>query len=164
MRKETIHSQDEIAIVDEATIDRLVARLTAQDLDKAALCLHRNPDDGVHEILSVFGRRFYAPPHRHPHKSETKTILRGRLLIVVFDTEGQIRQRIVLGDPATGIRVARLERNIYHTNLPLDDVVVFVETCTGPFRGPADSEFAPWAPLETDPQAAVYKQMLEAGV
>ncbi|MCE9616099.1 MAG: WbuC family cupin fold metalloprotein [Lentisphaerae bacterium] len=163
MRKDMQHNRDAIGVVDEVIIDRMVDRLVRQDLDKAALCLHRSPDDGVHEMLNVFGRRFYAPPHRHPLKSETKTILRGRLLIVVFDDAGQITRRIILGDPATRIRIVRLEKNLYHTNLPLDEIVVFLETTTGPYLGPDDSDFASWAPCETDPQAAAYKRRLEEG-
>ena len=63
-------------------------------MDKIALCLHRTPQDFVHEILNVFTREFYVRPHRHPRKSETKAILRGRLLIVLFDDDGHVRRRV----------------------------------------------------------------------
>lgn len=163
IRKEMQHSRDAIAVVDDAMIDGMVTRLTTLGLHKCALCLHHDPRDPVHEMLNVFSRGFYAAPHRHPSKCETKTILRGRLLVVLFDEAGRVSRRITLGDPATGIRCVRLEANIYHTNLPLDDIVVFLETTSGPYLGPEGSEFAPWAPNETDAGAAAYKRELEDG-
>jgi cupin fold WbuC family metalloprotein len=141
--------------VDEATIAMLVAAAGDEPRRRARLNLHNNDDDLLHEMIIAFRKDSLNLPHRHVGKSESMHVMRGRVDIVVFDDEGAEIRRIRLYGPEFKVgehrpSVFRMSAPLWHTVIPLDEVVVVHETTNGPFRAGKNMEVPPWAPSELD--------------
>ena len=149
-----------------------VVRVTATDLAavrdrgvhsprrRARLCAHPDPADPLHEMLICLARGTYVRPHRHAGKSESFHIIEGELDVVLFRHGGAVHEVIPMGPYQSGkVFFYRLTEPCYHTVLVNTPHVLFHETTNGPFN-PADTEFAPWAPPEGDPQAAEFMSRL----
>lgn len=115
------------------------------------MCLHNDLRDNVHEMLQVFKKHEYVRPHFHPKKTETKIILEGKLLLVIYDVDGKKLDQFVMSREQNSIFNCRLDKNVIHTNIPLTDVV-FYEIISGPYLGNEDSVFPEWTYPNEDRQ------------
>ncbi|HUI07371.1 MAG TPA: WbuC family cupin fold metalloprotein [Verrucomicrobiae bacterium] len=150
---EVLYAEDPIVQVDREDIEFLVKRAFGNPRKRIRLCAHKNVGDPLHEMLIVHARDCYVRPHKHAAKSESFHIVRGAVDIVLFDEAARIIEVVPMGDYSTGRKFFyRLADPYYHTLLIHSDYVVFHEITNGPFDR-ADTIFAPWAPVETDPVA-----------
>ena len=137
--------QDIIEVLPEQ-LESLKKAAGAAPLRRARLCLHPNEHDPVHEMVIVMFRDSYNGPHRHRDKSESFHVIEGRLVVVLFDDQGNVTRRIRLGPPGSGETfLYRLPKNRWHTIVPLTEYIIIHEATTGPFA-PGQVEFASWAP------------------
>lgn len=135
---------------------------------RARLCAHQSADDPIHEMLIALVKESYIPPHKHLGKSESFHMIEGSLIVIVFDDSGIPIEYISLASPGSADAEGqalyyRLSKPMYHTVIPMSDVVVFHETTNGPFRR-GDTVFAEWAPCEQDDvqiQRAYISQLLK---
>ena len=135
---------------------------------------HSGPSDNPHRFLNVFLQGSYVAPHRHhaPPKAEAFIVLEGYVAIFCFEPDGRVRSRHLLGcgpvpgplprglaklEAARGIDIAP---GIWHTITAVTPVAVCFEVKPGPWEPGADKEFAAWAPLEGDPAAQRYLDLL----
>ncbi len=130
-------------------------------LKRARYCLHRNPDDSIHEMIIAMRKDTYVHPHRHHRKSESFHIIEGEVLVIFFDNAGQVTQRLYLGECRSGRPFyCRINCAWWHMVIPLTPYVVIHETTAGPFN-PDDADKAPWAPDGSDPgQVGRYLQVI----
>ena len=153
-----------------------VVRLTARDVaevvargvrsprGRARLCAHAGPADPLHEMLICLAHSTYVRPHRHAGKSESFHVIEGELDVVVFEESGGIREVIPLGSYESGkVFFYRLAEPLFHTVLVNTPHALIHETTNGPFDL-AGTEFAPWAPPESDPAAGVFAAHLRRAV
>lgn len=146
--KEYLHVNDNrILRIDKNYIEHLKLLAQKDISGKCMMCLHNDIRDHVHEMVNVYPKGTYVRPHSHPVKIETKTVIEGELLVVIFDDAGEIVDDFVM--ERNGIFTSRLEKGIIHADIPLTDVV-FHEVKTGPFVGKDDSIFPEWAPYPDD--------------
>jgi cupin fold WbuC family metalloprotein len=143
------------------TLDRaLIADLIARAEDSGGdlrLCLHQGPEENFHDMIIVQHGGGYYRPHRHLDKGETWHMLHGRMGVFVFDETGAVTDAKILSPDANFLyRVGNAQ---YHTLVPLTSIVAYHESKPGPFMGPGDSLFAPWAPDGSD--AAIVSTYLE---
>ncbi len=125
---------------------------------RARICAHRSADDQVHEMLIALAATSYVRPHKHLDKSESYHLIFGRADLVLFEDDGRLKERIELGDFASGASFfARVTSPVYHCIVVWSDLVVFHETTNGPFDRRQTVE-APWAPIEDDTLAAARYQ------
>jgi cupin fold WbuC family metalloprotein len=138
--------------VDDATIDMLIEASGTEPKRRARLNLHNSDDDLLHEMIIAFRKDSLNMPHRHVGKSESMHVIVGRVLVVMFDDAGNETRRIRLGAPKwSGIpTVFRMAAPLWHTVIPIDDVVVVHETTNGPFIAGKNMEIPPWAPPESE--------------
>lgn len=150
--KSYIHvNDDKILKIDNEFIESLKLLAKKDVSGKCTMCLHNDIRDYVHEMIDVYPKGIYVRPHFHPIKIETKTIIEGKLLVVIFDADGEISDKIIM--EKSGIFTVRLDKGIIHMDIPLTDVV-FHEIKTGPFTGNNDSVFPEWAPISNDEETA----------
>ena len=154
-----------------------IVRVTCQDIDvikqlasktprrRSRLCAHRSSDDLLHEMLILLDRATYVRPHKHQNKSESFHVMEGTLDVVIFNDGGTIIDVIPMGDYASGrVFFYRLADPYFHTVMPRSEIAIIHETTNGPFHR-ADTEFADFAPLESDADAArVYVEKLRKDV
>lgn len=144
----------DVVTITEQQIRELCAIARGTPLRRARYCLHRDVEDGVHEMVIALARESYIRPHRHPGKSESFHVLQGQLEVVVFSDDGEVSRRVRLdADGSWGARLYRMNRPLWHGVLVHSDVAVIHETTLGPFV-PGDCEFAAWAPDGGDAAAA----------
>lgn len=129
--------------IDKGYIDYLKSLALKNSDGKCTMCLHNDTREHVHEMLNVYAGKSYIRPHSHPFKTETKIMIEGKLLVVIFEETGEITDRFIM--ERDGIFTFRMDKGIIHTNIPLTDVV-FHEVITGPFVGKDDNIFPEWAP------------------
>ena len=129
---------------------------------RSRLCAHSDAADAVHEMLICLHHETYIRPHRH-FKAESIHFIEGCCELVLFDDSGQITRVIPLdsADNTTAPLFVRLAQPVYHTLVILSEYVLFHESTRGPFDR-ADTEFAAWAPDESDKSAVdAYLDVLE---
>lgn len=151
MHNEVIYNTEDIFLLDHKLIAYLIDCARTNERKTARICIHKNIDEELHQMIIVHHRGNYVRPHKHPAKTESFHLIQGRLLLCIFDARGKILNKIVLEDKGKQATiVSRLEKNIYHTVLALSEIVVFHEITNGPFIGIGDSEFPDWAPALDD--------------
>ncbi|MEQ8152378.1 MAG: WbuC family cupin fold metalloprotein [Smithellaceae bacterium] len=82
-------------------------------------------------------------------KDETLVVIRGRIGIIIFDVDGNIKENVLL-EPTGGIMMINIPHEIFHTDVSLEEGTVFFEAKAGPFIPLAPEERANWAPKEND--------------
>jgi cupin fold WbuC family metalloprotein len=151
-----------------ATVQLITPELLQRVLDQARQSARRRMNynfhptlsDNPHRFLNVMLRGTYIAPHRHldPPKSESFLVLEGRVAFFIFHDDGTIAGRHLLGAGAgLGIDISP---GVWHTLAVLTDHAICYEVKPGPYFPASDKSFAPWAPRESDPQAAAYLQSL----
>ena len=153
-----------VQLIDEALLDATIARARLAPRGRINHNFHSELSANPSRFLNAWTRGSYAAPHRHllVPKPESFLMLRGEMVLFLFDDAGAVTQHFVLGrGGAIGIDVAP---GLWHTVAVLSDTAVCFEVKPGPYDAATDKEFAPWAPREGDPQAAEYLKRLLASV
>lgn len=142
--KEYIYVNDQQLLkIDNAYIRRLKGKAESMCYSRLTMCLHNDVREHVHEMIQIFNKHEYVRPHYHPQKTETKVILEGKLLVVIYGTDGQKLDQFVMSREEDDIFMCRMDKGIIHTNIPLTDVI-FQEITSGPYVGHDDSIFPSW--------------------
>jgi cupin fold WbuC family metalloprotein len=141
--------------VDRELVAALEAESERNGRCNARVCLHDSPEHNFHEMIILERPGFYFPPHRHRAKGETCHIIRGKLGVFVFDGTGALINKSVLDSSSGDNVIFRVGNDQWHVVLALTDPTIYHEGKPGPFLGPGDSEFAPWAPNRDD-RAAMF--------
>jgi len=144
-----------IQLIDRELIDRIAHSAEGTVRRRLNHNFHSGPNDNPHRFLNVLLRGTYVRPHRHidPPKSETFVVLEGRAAVLIFNEDGSIASRHVLGEDTLGID---LSSGLWHTIVALTDRAICFEVKPGPWQPATDKEFAPWAPAEGDPGVSDY--------
>lgn len=110
---------------------------------------HQTLEENPNRFLNVMVKGTYFTPHRHadPPKPETILVLKGRVLFIIFDDQGEITHVYRLGE--NGEIGVDMPPGVWHTMIVLSDTAVCFEVKPGPYSMASDKEFAPWAPRET---------------
>ena len=79
-------------------------------------------------------------PHKHLKKGETYHLIKGKIACVIFNNNGKIRSVFKLNPND----IFRTPINVYHTQVPLTEYVIYHEAALGPFKK-GNSVFPEWA-------------------
>ena len=147
---EVLYSMDEIAWFSDFDIVDLKKRASRNLRNRVRVCVHRSPQQLVHEMLIIHGQSCYIRPHKHPKYFESMIVLEGHASVFLFDDDGNVTKRVEVGPPSSGnIFYQNMPPNVYHSMVIKSDYLVFLEVTQGPFvRG--SSVFPQWAPLAKD--------------
>ncbi|MCU7834984.1 MAG: WbuC family cupin fold metalloprotein [gamma proteobacterium symbiont of Taylorina sp.] len=118
--------------------------------NKARICTHLDINASVHEMLIAHKKGNYIPPHRHPNKAESLSVIEGRAIFFIFSLEGEIKQAIPV-NTKEGTRYLRINKDFYHTLLIESDYFVYHEVAQGPFNE-FSLQIADWSPSLNDPK------------
>ncbi len=150
---EILFNQEDVFVVTPRLVADLKQRALASPRRRARVCLHRTTDHPTQEMLIVFHRESFMPPHRHPQgKSESYHLVEGSMRVFLFDDDGRMLRSLAL--EAGKDFLYRLSAPLWHMPVPTSEWLVYHEVYSGPFIKTEDVEFAPWAPPEPSPAAA----------
>ncbi|MBF0156823.1 MAG: cupin fold metalloprotein, WbuC family [Magnetococcales bacterium] len=145
-------------LVDAAMLSRLKSAAEIAPLGRARLCLHRDHDDPVQEMIIVHTRRSWDRPHRHRRKSISIMLLEGRLRLPLFADDGQVITCLELGTMTSALPfMTRFSEGEWYACVPVTEPVVIYEALTGPFRKGEDF-YPDWAPEEGPELAALLRR------
>ena len=157
------YSQDKVFTLSGEMIEFLL--LSAENNAEgrqSRLCTHFNHDNLLHEMIIVHLKGNYIPPHKHANKIESFHIIKGKLAVVLFSNDGEIKE-IVLLDANNGNLYYRLSESLFHTVVPLSDYIVFHEVTNGPFK--KEDMFLPeWAPKKGDKSISRFQDGLNNAI
>lgn len=106
---------------------------------------HPELSDPVQRLAIAMEPGTYVRPHRHPHTFELLLPLSGRFVVLNFDDQGTVTQRVVLGESCS---VLEMEAGTWHAVLSLDAGGIIFEVKHGAYQPVAEQDFAAWAPAE----------------
>jgi cupin fold WbuC family metalloprotein len=118
---------------------------------------HETSSDKIQRLLNAGEPKTYIQPHKHenPDKREVFIILRGRVLIVIFDDMGIITDHMIL-DPTIENFGIEIPERVWHTIIILEKGSILYEIKDGPYDINLDKTFAHWAPKEGDSDCLRY--------
>ena len=126
--------------------------------------LHPQLNDPVQRLLNAMEPGTYVQPHRHPQddKWELFVIIQGKAIVVMFDDDGRITQRIDLNSNGP-IFAVEIPTNTWHSVASLKTGTVLFEVKRGPYDQRYAKEFATWAPVEGDSSCMNYVEWFKQG-
>ncbi|MDD3636715.1 MAG: WbuC family cupin fold metalloprotein [Bacteroidales bacterium] len=147
--------------IDENLIDKVSAIARSSIRKRTNLNFHDKSEALMQRMLNAMEPGTYIQPHKHenPDKSEAFFCLRGKILVVEFEEDGQVRDHILL-DASKGNYGCEINPRTYHCIVSMETGSVAYELKDGPYDPTIDKHFAPWAPAEGDPDAADYLKNL----
>ena len=115
----------------------------------------------VQRLLNALEPGTYVQPHKHenPDKVESFIVLKGKILVVEFNDEGDVVKSCILS-ASDGIFGVEIPPRAWHSIAALESGSVVYETKEGPYSPGDDKNFATWAPKEGDPSCADYLRNL----
>lgn len=134
---------DHIVEVGSAEVERLKDAARVSPTGRARYCFHESTQSVVHDMLIAFAGRGYVRPHRHLRKAETLHAIEGDFDVVVFDDAGRETRRIPMGPAGGRMLLYRMPAGVWHTLLPLADIVLLHEVTQGPFVA-EETEYPSW--------------------
>ena len=82
------------------------------------------------------------PPKRHPARDKTFLVLRGELLVAVFNDAGEVVRTWVLKPKSENeMLCVRIPAGVFHCDFALTASAVHLETTQGPFSPKNDREY-----------------------
>ena len=149
---ESIYNIKDILEINSNAVDDLKRRAFESTRKRFRLCMHHSNEDQTQEMLIVFHKDTFMPPHRHPKgKSESYHIIEGSMTVFFLNDDGDLIHEIEM-EKAGGSKpfLYRLSTNAWHMPFITSEWLVYHETYSGPFTKEYDVEFPLWAPEEED--------------
>lgn len=146
-----------VKIISPQTLDDLTLKAVSSSRRRLNLNYHDDLADPMNRMLNAFEPGTYIQPHKHenPDKREVFIVLRGSLVVVIFDDSGNPVDFILL-DLHKGNYAVEVEPKVWHSVISLEAGTVVYEIKDGPYIQPIDKNFASWAPKEGDENCGEY--------
>lgn len=165
------YARTALRLVSAQDIAWLKQRALQTPQKRARICLHRDPQDTVQEMVIAVHRDSYIAPHFHPSKEESFHVIEGRARAVFFSATGSV-DRIVALAPSGTCTVEggeccyyRIAKQSIHGLRIESEWLVFHEAAQGPFT--SDSNAVPdWVPrLNSDAEGLAWLDaMIRKGI
>lgn len=148
-------------VIDQDRLDQLSREASDSERRRKNLNMHDDYADPCQRLFNAMEPGTYIRPHRHvdPPKAECFIAVRGRMILVVFDDNGDVERAIPFGVGSDVVAI-ELPPGLWHMLIVLEPGSIFFETKPGPYAPLADKDFAPWAPAENSPDIGQYLSAL----
>ena len=131
-------------------INELISKAKIAPRNRVRFCSHPSSDEKVHEMFIVHPKGAYVRPHKHLNKPESILIIEGEADYVIFDNEGNIKEKISMGSYQSDRPFYQSTReDVFHSLVIHSEWLVFLEVTQGPFKK-EDTVFAEWSPREDE--------------
>ena len=143
---EVIKNSEDLLFINNELVDQIIGEAKQSQRHMARLLLHFDHEDPVQEMLIAMGRDCAVMPNRSVGRSESLQIVKGEMLLIIFDDNGNVVKRVEMRPAGSDtVFLYRLSSTPWHTMIPLSEIVVVHEALQGPFNN--SSEPLPdWVP------------------
>ena len=119
--------------------------------------VHPKESDAIQRLCLAIEPGSYVRPHRHPEagKWELFVVLQGAADVLLFEADGQLRNRIAMADHIAN-RIIEIPEQTWHSVIATQANTILFEVKPGPYTPLDDKHFADWAPPENDSQVAEF--------
>lgn len=120
-----------------------------------------NSNDNIQRFINAIEPETYLRPHKHenPDKVEIFIILKGRVLVIEFDNNGNIVDYIIL-DSEKGEKGVEILPKTWHSFICMEEGSALYEIKEGPYVKETDKIFAKWAPEEGTKEAQKFNKKI----
>ena len=158
---EVIKNNSDILFVNNKIIEEIKIEALKSSRQMARLLMHLSHEDLVQEMLIAMGKNCLVTPNSSIGKSESLQVLEGRLLLVIFDEDGNIFKSEEMAPAGENFSsIYRLNSTPWHTMIPLTETVVVHETLQGPFES-FSGNVPSWIPSDQPSLKKFIKNILE---
>lgn len=133
------------------TLGTLATQAQMSPRQRANLNLHEELSDPIQRLAIAMEPGTYIRAQYHAHTWELLYALAGRFLVLNFDDQGVVTQRLVLGPDCP---IVEIPSHRWHAVLSLDVGGVIFEVKHGPYLPIPEGNYATWAPAENSPGVA----------
>lgn len=146
-------------ITSTTDIENLLEEASQNPRLRKNLNLHHQSDP-VQRFFNALIPGTYVRPHRHatPPKTETMILIKGKMVVVIFDEKGKILEKIEISKEGQRLAID-FPPHVWHSVYALEPTVFF-ECKMGPYIPTNDKDFATWAPEENTKEAPEYLKKL----
>jgi cupin fold WbuC family metalloprotein len=140
-----------MVIIDKMLLDSISAQAVKNQRLRINYNFHQHLDDPLNRLLNAMEPGSYFPPHRHknPDKEESFLVLRGSVLILIFDDEGSVISSTEVS-PQKEVYGMEIDAGVWHSLIVLESNTVVYEVKKGPYVPLTPDNIAPWAPDPAD--------------
>lgn len=110
--------------INKDLIDKLFVEAKENPRLRQNLDLRTSAEDGSQRMLNALLPGTVVPIHRHPNSMENVFLLCGKLVEVIYDEDGNEKERILL-DPAAGSYGCVVPQGAWHTVEVLEPSVIY---------------------------------------
>lgn len=110
--------------INKDLIDKLFVEAKENPRLRQNLDLRTSAEDGSQRMLNALLPGTVVPVHRHPNSTENVFLLCGKLVEVIYDEDGNEKERILL-DPAAGNYGCVVPQGAWHTVEVLEPSVIY---------------------------------------
>ncbi len=111
-------------IIDNKFLDGLLEQAANSERKRTTFDARTTNADNSQRAINAMVPGTIVPIHRHRNTSETFSVLRGRLISILFDENGKESGRYELG-PATGNLMIMIPAGTWHTVEVIEPSVIF---------------------------------------
>jgi len=146
-----------LKIISNKLLSELSQKAALLPRKRLNLNFHEELTDPINRMLNAFEPGTYIQPHKHenPDKREVFIILKGALVVVIYDESGNPTDFALL-DSKKGTYALEIPPGVWHSVISLESGTVVYEIKDGPYLPISDKNFASWAPKEGDPNCDEY--------
>lgn len=110
--------------INKDLIDKLFVEAKENPRLRQNLDLRTSAEDGSQRMLNALLPGTVVPIHRHPNSTENVFLLCGKLVEVIYDEDGNVKERILL-DPTAGNYGCVVPQGAWHTVEVLKPSVIY---------------------------------------
>lgn len=110
--------------INKDLIDKLFVEAKENPRLRQNLDLRTSSEDSSQRMLNALLPGTVVPVHRHPNSTENVFLLCGKLVEVIYDEDGNVKERILL-DPAAGSYGCVVPQGAWHTVEVLEPSVIY---------------------------------------
>lgn len=110
--------------INKDLIDKLFVEAKENPRLRQNLDLRTSAEDGSQRMLNALLPGTVVPIHRHPNSTENVFLLCGKLVEVIYDEDGNVKERILL-DPTVGNYGCVVPQGTWHTVEVLEPSVIY---------------------------------------
>jgi cupin fold WbuC family metalloprotein len=145
--------------INRSITDDLIKQARSSSRKRRNFNFHDNPSDPLHRMLHAMEPETYVQPHKHenPDKREAFIILKGKVAVVEYSDQGEIKDFVIL-DPVAENYGVEIPPKTWHNLIVLDSGTIVYELKDGPWDPVDDKHFATWAPKEGEEGCEAFKK------